>query len=155
MIGFSPGLNLLRPEVSTGYLWTTGLSPEVECVPKPWQTQMHILHHTHSGTYTLTYIHTHTHTDNMVTELFHTCSNVRRNTDCNRSPWPGTTVTICLRYFITGGPGEEHRTNKPPPIGRIQARSKGDTTCLTTSQNPFCWRPSWLNNVCATSKDSE
>ena len=91
----------------------------------------------------------------MITELFHTCSNVRRSTDWNRSPWPDTTVTICLRYFITGGPGEEHRTNKPPPIRRIQARSKGDTTCLTTSQNPSRWHPSRLNNVCTTRKDSE
>ena len=24
-------------------------------------------------------------------------------------------LTICVSYFTTGGPGEEHRTNKPPP----------------------------------------
>ena len=139
-------MNLLRLEVSTGYLWTMGLSPEIECMPKLWQTDtntrstyMHTQVHTHS--------HTFTHTDSMMAELFHTCSNVRRSTDWNRSPWPDTTVTICLRYFITGGPGEEHRTNKPPPIRRIQARSKGDTTCLTTSQNPSLWHPSWLNKA--------
>ena len=55
---------------------------------------------------------------------------------------------------MTGGPGKEHRTNKPPPIRRVQERSKGDTTCLTTSQNPSLWHPSWLNKVCTTRKDS-
>ena len=51
--------------------------------------------------------------------------------------------------------GKEHRTNKPPPTGRIQERSKEDTTCLTTSQNPSRWHPSWLNKACTTRKDSE
>ena len=55
---------------------------------------------------------------------------------------------------MTGGPGKEHRTNKPPPTRRVQERSKGDTTCPTTSQNP-CWHPSWLSNVYATRKGSE
>ena len=27
--------------------------------------------------------------------------------------------------------------------------------CLTTSQNPSCWHPSWLNKACTTRKDSE
>ena len=49
----------------------------------------------------------------------------------------------------------EHRTNKPPPTGRVRERSKGDTTCPTTSQNPSLWYPSWLNKVCITRKDSE
>ena len=65
--------------------------------------------------------------------------------------WPGTMVTICESYFITGGPGKEHRTNKPPPTRRVWERSKGDTT----SQNPSCWNPSWLSNVCTTRKDPE
>ena len=51
--------------------------------------------------------------------------------------------------------GKEHRTNKPPPTGRVQERSKGDTTCLTPSQNPPCWHPSWLSDACTTRKDSE
>jgi len=38
---------------------------------------------------------------------------------------------------------------------RVQERSKGDTTCRTTSQNPSCWHPSWMSNACATRKDSE
>ena len=59
----------------------------------------------------------------------------------NRSPWPGTIVTICISCFTTGGPSKEHRTNKPPPIGRVRERSKGDTTCPTTSQNPSLWHP--------------
>ena len=53
------------------------------------------------------------------------------NTDQNRPPWPGTTVTICMSYFITGGPGKEHRTNKPLPRERIQKRSKGQSICPT------------------------
>ena len=56
---------------------------------------------------------------------------------------------------MTGGPGKEQGTNKPPPTRRVRERSKGDTTCLTTSQNPSHWRPSWLNKVCTTRKDSE
>ena len=27
--------------------------------------------------------------------------------------------------------------------------------CQTTSQNPSCWLPSWLNKACTTRKDSE
>ena len=60
-----------------------------------------------------------------------------------------------MSYFMTGGPGKEHRTNKPPPTRRVQERSKGDTTCLTTSQDPSLWHPSWLNKACTTRKDSE
>ena len=56
---------------------------------------------------------------------------------------------------MTGGPGKEHEPNKPPPTGRVQERSKGDTTCPTTSQNPSLWHPSWLNKACTTRKDSE
>ena len=56
---------------------------------------------------------------------------------------------------MTGGPGKEHRTNKPPPTRRVWKRSKGDTTCLTTSQNPSLWHPSWLNNACTAGNDSE
>ena len=56
---------------------------------------------------------------------------------------------------MIGGPGKEQGTNKPPPTGRVWERSKGDTTCLTISQNPSLWHPSWLNKVCTTRKDSE
>ena len=38
---------------------------------------------------------------------------------------------------------------------RVWKRSKGDTTCLTTSQNPSRWHPSWTSNACTTRKDSE
>ena len=68
---------------------------------------------------------------------------------------PGTKVTICMSCFTTGGPGKEHGTNKPPPTGSVRERSKGDTTCPTTSQNPSPWPPSWLNKACTTRKDSE
>ena len=73
----------------------------------------------------------------------------------HHSNWPGTTVTICMNCFMTGGPGKEQGTNKPPPTGRVWERSKEDATCPTTSQNPSCWHPSWLNNACTTRKDSE
>ena len=38
---------------------------------------------------------------------------------------------------------------------RVWEKSKGDTTCPSTSQNPSCYHPSWLSNVGATRKDSE
>ena len=57
--------------------------------------------------------------------------------------------------FTTGSPGKEHQTNKPPPTGRIGERSNRDTTCPTTSQNPSCWHPSWLNKACTARMDSE
>ena len=60
-----------------------------------------------------------------------------------------------MSCFTTGGPGKEQGTNKPPPIRRVRERSKGDATCLTTSQNPPLWHPSWLNKACTTRKDSE
>ena len=60
-----------------------------------------------------------------------------------------------MSCFATKAPGKKHRTNQPPPTRRVPERSKGDTTCLTTSQNPSCWHPSWLNKACITRKDSE
>ena len=55
---------------------------------------------------------------------------------------------------MTGGPRKENRTNKPPPTGGAWERSKGNTTCLTTSQNPLS-HPSWLNKAYTTRKNSE
>ena len=78
-----------------------------------------------------------------------------KHTDWYHPPWPGTIVTICMCCFTTGGPGKEHRTNKPPPTGRVQDRSKGDITCPTTSQNPFLQHPSLLNKAYTPRKDSE
>ena len=60
-----------------------------------------------------------------------------------------------MSCFMTGCPGKEHGTNKPPPTRRVWEMSKGDTTCLTTSQNPSLWHPSWLNKAWTTRKDSE
>ena len=60
-----------------------------------------------------------------------------------------------MSCFTTGGPGKEHGTNKPSPTGRVRERSKGDTMCLTTSQNPSHWHPSWLSDAYTTRKDSE
>ena len=60
-----------------------------------------------------------------------------------------------MSCFMTGGPGKEHGTYKPPPTGRVWERSKGDTSCLTTSQNPSLSHLSWLNKRCTTRKDSE
>ena len=56
---------------------------------------------------------------------------------------------------MTGGPGKEQGTNKPPPTRRVRERSKGNTSCPSTSQNPSLWHPSWLNKACTTRKDSE
>ena len=56
---------------------------------------------------------------------------------------------------MTEGPGKEYRSSKPPPIRRVWERSKGNTTCPSTSQNYSCWQPSWLSNECAASKDPE
>ena len=78
-----------------------------------------------------------------------------KHTDWNCLLWLGTTVTTCTTNFTTGGHSKEHRTNKPPTTRRIWERSKRDTVCPTTSQNPSCWRPSWLSNAWATRKDSE
>ena len=60
-----------------------------------------------------------------------------------------------MSCFTTGGPGKEHGTNKSPPSGRVQERSKRNCTCLTTSQNHSHWHPSWMNKACTTKKDSE
>ena len=60
-----------------------------------------------------------------------------------------------MSCFTTGGPGKEQGTDTSPPTKRVQERSKGDTTCPTTSQNPSLWHPSWLNKACTTRKDSE
>ena len=51
-------------------------------------------------------------------------------------PWPGTIGTICMSCFMTGDPNKEYGTNKPPPARRVWERSKGDTACPSTSQNP-------------------
>ena len=62
-----------------------------------------------------------------------------------------------MSCFTTGDKITEkvqHGTNKPPPPGRVQERSKYDTTCPTISQN-LHWHPSWLNKACTTRKDSE
>ena len=56
---------------------------------------------------------------------------------------------------MTGDPGKEHRTNEPAATRRTRKRSKGDTTCPTTSQNPSRRHPYWLNKVHTTRKDSE
>ena len=71
-----------------------------------------------------------------------------KHTDWNRPPWSGTIVTICMSCFMTGGPGKEHWTKKSPATGRVQERSKGDTTCPTTSQNPSrCIHLGWTRRA--------
>ena len=60
-----------------------------------------------------------------------------------------------MSYCTTGGTGKEFRTNKLPPTRRVQEKSKGDTTCLTTSPKPSRWHSSWLSKACTTRKDSE
>ena len=60
-----------------------------------------------------------------------------------------------MSCFTTGGPGKKQGTNQPPPPRRVRERPKGNAPCLTTSQNPSLWHPSWLNKACTTRKDSE
>ena len=60
-----------------------------------------------------------------------------------------------MSCFTTGGPDKDHGTTKSPPTKRTQEKSKGDTTCPTTSQNPSLWHPSQPNKVCTIRKDSE
>ena len=61
---------------------------------------------------------------------------VRGNTDWNLS----TPVRHHSNYLHESSynrrSGKEHRTNKPPPTGRIWERSKWDTTCPTNFPEP-------------------
>ena len=41
-----------------------------------------------------------------------------------------------MSYLTTRDPGKECRTNKLPPTGRIQERSKGEWKCQFTSSQP-------------------
>ena len=61
---------------------------------------------------------------------------VRGNTDWNCPPSSGPLVTIRMSCFMTGDPGKEYGTKKPPPTRRVRERSEGDTGCPFTSQNP-------------------
>ena len=48
------------------------------------------------------------------------------SSDQNCLPWPGTIVTTCVSYLVTGGLGKEYGANKLTPNGRFQERSKGE-----------------------------
>ena len=63
------------------------------------------------------------------TEQLNSKNNIRGTTDCNHPPWVGKTVTSCMSYLTTGGPGKESRTNKLPPKGSVQEKSKGERRC--------------------------
>ena len=57
---------------------------------------------------------------------------------------------------MTGGPpGKELRTDKPYPYRESSGKVRRDTTCLSLSQNPSLWHPSWLTDACTTWKDPE
>ena len=73
----------------------------------------------------------------------------------NHSPWPSTTVTIHVIYFMTGDPGKPHRTNKPPPPEEFWKGQKEMPHVLLTSQNLPRWSSFWLSNAWATQKDPE
>ena len=60
-------------------------------------------------------------------------------------------VTICMGGFRR----EVLVRSMEPPTGRVLERSKGDTACPASSQNPSHWRPSWLSDVCTTRKCCE
>ena len=54
-----------------------------------------------------------------------------------------------MSCFMTRDLDKEYGTSK---FGKGR---KGDTACLSTSQNPSRYHPSWLSYACATRKDSE
>ena len=56
--------------------------------------------------------------------------NVRRNTDWNCPPWPGTIVAIYVLFYYRRA-WKKYGVHKPPPMGRIWERSKGDAICPT------------------------
>ena len=56
---------------------------------------------------------------------------------------------------MTGGPGKEHGTNKPPPTRRIQKRSKEDATCPTNLLGPTSLESILMSNACISKKDPE
>ena len=45
-----------------------------------------------------------------------------KHTEWHCPSWPDTIVTLHVSYFMTGGPGKEHRTNKPLPTGRVSVQ---------------------------------
>ena len=51
-------------------------------------------------------------------------SAIRGATDKSCLPGLDTTLTTCMSYLTTGGPGKEPRTNKLPPTRKNQERSK-------------------------------
>ena len=59
-----------------------------------------------------------------------------------------------MSYFLTGGPGKEHRISlhQPEEFGKGQ---KEIPHVWPPPQNPSLWHPSWLNKACTTRKDSE
>ena len=67
--------------------------------------------------------------DDSLTYLMARELSVKGITDQNNLHWLGTIVTTCMSYLTTGGPGKECGTNKLPPTGRIQERSKGERRC--------------------------
>ena len=73
----------------------------------------------------------------------------------NHSPWPGTTVTIHVIYFMIGDPGKAQRTNKPPSPEEFWTGQKEMPHVLLTSQNLPHWNSFWLSNAWAIQKDPE
>ena len=63
---------------------------------------------------------------------------VRRNTDWNLPSWSSTTAVISMSCFMTGGPGKEYGTNKPPPIRIIWEKSKQNVTCPSSLPESPC-----------------
>ena len=84
-------------------------------------------------------------------------SAIRGATDKSCLPGLDTTLTTCMSYLTTGGPGKEPRTNKLPPTRKIREKSKGETLVHMSYQFPriFSLDPSWLSDLCATRNDPE
>ena len=85
--------------------------------------------------------------------------NARGNTDWNRPPWPGTTVTTCMSYLKQDALVRNVELTSYHQLEEFRKGQKeiGDSSpyVLPTSQNPSHWNPSWLSDVCTTRRDPE
>ena len=80
-------------------------------------------------------------------------------TDWNFPPWPDTIVTTRMSYLKQGflvRDAELTGYHQPEEFKKGQKeRADSSPHILPTSQNPSCWNPSWLSDVCTTRKDPE
>ena len=59
-----------------------------------------------------------------------------RGSTLTETAHPGQALFSKHSHELAGDLAKEYGTNKPTPTARVQEKSKGDTACLSTSQNP-------------------